>query len=136
MTMLIYFIIKVVFWFCALDLSRPLSLPFLNQKDASGIYIHIPFCRRHCFYCDFPIEIVGENKIVQQKSALNYLGLIKKEISKTLEFIKTTNNLNCNMKIDSIYFGGGTPSLMPDECKKFVISFLRLLKVYIFHRFK
>jgi len=60
-----------------------------------GIYIHIPFCKRRCYYCDF---ISYENK---QKQIEQYIEALKKEI----EFYDLKQ-----YSIDTIYIGGGTPS--------------------------
>ena len=64
----------------------------------SGIYIHIPFCKKKCHYCDF------------------YITLNKNNVSKLIEAIKfelilRKNFLNKN-SIETIYFGGGTPSMI------------------------
>ncbi len=82
----------------------------------TAIYIHIPFCDHKCIYCDFYSIISSEN-------VTNYLTAIKKEIANYAEdFAK-------ERKIISIFFGGGTPSLMDagyigeivDEIKKHFI---------------
>ncbi len=71
-----------------------------NNKDShkAGIYIHIPFCRKKCGYCDF-YSITNLN-IVDKFS-----NSIKKEI-------KIYNQLYNTFLFDTIYFGGGTPSLL------------------------
>jgi len=63
-----------------------------------GIYIHIPFCKRKCDYCDF--YSVEERELIKP-----YVSALKKEIEKTSNSIKYC-------KIDTIYFGGGTPSIL------------------------
>jgi oxygen-independent coproporphyrinogen III oxidase len=65
---------------------------------AAGIYIHIPFCRQACYYCDFHFStsLSGMNELVDA---------IKKEIRLRKEYLP-------DKKIDTIYFGGGTPSLL------------------------
>ncbi|MEG2295551.1 MAG: radical SAM family heme chaperone HemW [Oscillospiraceae bacterium] len=63
-----------------------------------GIYIHIPFCKTKCPYCDF--YTVPYDPIV----ASAY-------VNKIIDFFKTTNCL-APYEIDTIYFGGGTPSLL------------------------
>ena len=75
---------------------------------ASGIpdaaYIHIPFCRRRCFYCDFPIYVVG-NTIRGEKSRMisQYVEVLCQEIA----------TIHTNGKpLETIFFGGGTPSLL------------------------
>ncbi len=68
------------------------------MKD-SALYIHIPFCDHKCIYCDFYSIITTDN-------ILPFLASLKKEI----EFYSRLNSQN--KRFSSIYFGGGTPSLM------------------------
>ncbi|MGA7722264.1 MAG: radical SAM family heme chaperone HemW [Ignavibacteriaceae bacterium] len=68
------------------------------MKD-SAIYIHIPFCDHKCIYCDFYSIITSEN-------IERFLSSIKKEIK---SYSKTYSK---DKIYKSIYFGGGTPSLM------------------------
>ena len=63
-----------------------------------GIYLHIPYCSQKCTYCDFYFKI-------SQNDKLDLLVCMKKEI-------KFSNNYFNNETIDSIYFGGGTPSVL------------------------
>lgn len=67
--------------------------------NKAGIYIHIPFCKSKCFYCDFNSFANKEEYIVPYFSALN------NEISVWSE------KLN-DRTFDTIYFGGGTPSFV------------------------
>ena len=70
----------------------------------SGIYIHIPFCKQACHYCDFHFSTSLKHKTHLVKSINKELFLRKSELKS--EFIET------------IYFGGGTPSLLsPDEIR-------------------
>lgn len=62
-----------------------------------GIYIHIPFCKQKCFYCDFVSFADKEN--MQKK----YIQALKNEI-------KNWKIYNSHQKIETIYIGGGTPS--------------------------
>ena len=71
------------------------------MKEAA-IYIHIPFCDHKCIYCDFYSIITSDN-------IENYLLAIKKEIGFYSE------KYSDGRKIISVYFGGGTPSLMTPE---------------------
>ncbi len=64
----------------------------------AGIYVHIPYCRKACTYCDFHFSTVLNNKA-------DLLRAIVKEIEFRSDYLK-------GLKIDSIYFGGGTPSVM------------------------
>lgn len=75
-----------------------------------GLYIHIPFCKHICNYCDFP-------KMVSKKENYRiYLDAIKKEIESKSSDLKD---------ITSIYIGGGTPNVLDDEL-------LEELLLYIF----
>lgn len=64
----------------------------------AGIYIHIPFCRSRCSYCDFATGMY------ESSLAERYVQALAKEIR---GFEVTDNE-----EIDTIYFGGGTPSLL------------------------
>jgi len=66
-----------------------------------GLYIHIPFCKQKCRYCDFPSYAGAENQIAA------YLHALKQEISaKQAAFHAPL--------FASIFFGGGTPSILPE----------------------
>lgn len=64
----------------------------------AGIYIHIPFCRQKCYYCDFYKTV---NTSIQQK----FLTTLKTEA-------KVRKNYLQNEMVETIYFGGGTPSVL------------------------
>jgi len=71
----------------------------------AGIYIHIPFCKQACSYCDFHFSTNTSRK----KELLDALQL---------EMQQRANYLN-GEKVETIYFGGGTPSLLsPSELKE------------------
>ncbi len=67
----------------------------------SGIYIHIPFCKKACYYCDFHFST---NLNLKKDLAL----AIANEIALQKDYLKSS-------KIETIYFGGGTPSLLNEE---------------------
>ena len=70
----------------------------------AGIYIHIPFCKRKCHYCNF-------FSIVSVKYQAPLLDALKGEIFMQRKYLS-------GKKIDTIYFGGGTPSMLdPAEIK-------------------
>ena len=75
----------------------------------SALYIHIPFCDHKCIYCDFYSIITSDN-------ISSFLQSLKKEIKYYSE------NYSSNRIITSIFFGGGTPSLMQPEYLKEIIS--------------
>jgi len=65
---------------------------------SDGIYLHIPFCRSRCSYCDFATDVFKSDEAVER-----YVSALTKEIE---SFSKTSES------IETIYFGGGTPSLL------------------------
>lgn len=69
-----------------------------NTLSLSGIYIHIPFCKQACHYCNFHFS-------TQLKSMDKMVNAICSEIDLRYSYL-------IDNQIDSIYFGGGTPSLL------------------------
>lgn len=69
------------------------------QLKEAALYIHIPFCEHKCIYCDFYSVITKDN-------VENYLEALKKEIDHYAELYSQGRIFT------SIFFGGGTPSLM------------------------
>jgi oxygen-independent coproporphyrinogen-3 oxidase len=78
-----------------------------------GIYVHIPYCLQRCTYCDF--ATYEQSKIMPPDQ---YLQLLFEEIRQSQHLYPKTNALS------SIYFGGGTPSLLPAEMIVSIISAL------------
>jgi oxygen-independent coproporphyrinogen-3 oxidase len=76
-----------------------------------AIYIHIPFCDHKCIYCDFYSIITSDN-------ISSFLQSLKKEIKYYAE------SYSSDRVITSIFFGGGTPSLMQPEYLQEIISSL------------
>ena len=86
-----------------------------------GIYVHIPFCKRKCYYCDF-ISYDNKNEKIEE-----YIKYLKYEIYQTGEGSKldVKNNLIEPLKISSIYIGGGTPSYIDS---KYIVEIIELIK--------
>ena len=78
-------------------------------KNKIGIYVHIPFCKKKCDYCDF-ISYCGKDDLIEK-----YVDSIKKEI----EHVKIKS------EITTIYIGGGTPSYIDS---KFIVQILKKIK--------
>lgn len=73
----------------------------------AGIYIHIPFCKQACRYCNFYFSTSPANRD-------KFLDALLREIDLSRDYLQ-------GEKVETIYLGGGTPSLMPaDEIKKIV----------------
>ena len=76
----------------------------------SGIYIHIPFCKQKCSYCDFHFSTT------YSRYRSDMIALICEEINHRQDYLQ-------DKALKSIYFGGGTPSLLrDDELKKIMTS--------------
>ncbi len=69
--------------------------------QASGLYAHLPFCRRRCYYCDFPVVVAGD--AVKEDRVAHYVSLLERELSKQPPSSK---------ELETVYLGGGTPSLV------------------------
>jgi len=78
----------------------------------AGLYIHIPFCTQKCFYCDF--------------FSGNQLYLVDEYVDAIVSEIKLRVNYLENKEIDTIYFGGGTPSLLNKEHFEKIFDTIRL----------
>lgn len=74
----------------------------------AGIYIHIPFCRQACHYCDFHFS-------TSMKKSGQMVGALAREIAMRREIF-------ANETVETIYFGGGTPSVLSDEEIDFLLD--------------
>lgn len=84
------------------------------MNETLGIYIHIPYCLQRCTYCDFATYVYKE--ILPPEK---YIELVKSEIKLRSGLFNPTNK---QISLSTIYFGGGTPSLIPAELIVNVIS--------------
>lgn len=75
----------------------------------AGIYIHIPFCKSRCSYCDFATDVYRTGDAVER-----YVAALCAEIQHSTFNIQHFENQkpNTENRIETIYFGGGTPSLL------------------------
>ncbi len=76
-----------------------------------ALYIHIPFCKQKCLYCDFPSYSHKEELMEEYVEALS-----KEILEKTKEY-----------KIESLFIGGGTPSYLSNENLKFLLDTINKL---------
>lgn len=81
----------------------------------AGIYVHVPFCHSKCFYCDF-------------YSVANVRNLRAFVDAVALEWTNRKAELGSET-VTTIYFGGGTPSLLPVDCLKAIAELFPLDKV-------
>ena len=80
------------------------------NKEELGIYIHIPFCKKKCYYCDF-ISYCDKNELIDK-----YIECLKKEIINFAQKYKDVYD------ITTIYIGGGTPSSINEKYIKNIID--------------
>jgi putative oxygen-independent coproporphyrinogen III oxidase len=71
---------------------------------STSAYIHIPFCRRRCYYCDFAVSVVGDRKDGSNFSPIqHYVEVLCQEIR---------HQPISDQPLKTVFFGGGTPSLL------------------------
>ena len=84
-----------------------------KDKIPLGIYIHVPFCRSKCIYCDFYSMPTQDDRLMD-----GYLDAI-------CAHIKEAGALAPNYIVDTVYFGGGTPSYFGAEGMASILSTVR-----------
>jgi len=87
-----------------------------------GIYIHIPFCKSKCFYCDFTSfsnkdEYIQKyiEVLIKEIKEFDYRNIKEKAIKNHIEINFNKNEKNGNYKVTTIYIGGGTPSFIDSK---------------------
>jgi oxygen-independent coproporphyrinogen-3 oxidase len=79
----------------------------------AGIYLHIPFCRQQCYYCDFyRVVSHGDNSL--------FIDALKKELILRKDYLAGSD-------VSTVYFGGGTPSVLTAEETASVLDHIRNL---------
>jgi oxygen-independent coproporphyrinogen-3 oxidase len=76
------------------------------MSEAAGIYLHIPFCATRCHYCNFATGGY------ESELARRYVAALQREIGRTAAAISQVPALR---RVDTIYFGGGTPTTLSIE---------------------
>lgn len=76
----------------------------------AGIYIHVPFCKSKCAYCNF-FSLASEKKVI------DFVDALKREIMTRKDYLH-------DEKVETIYFGGGTPSLLPINYVEEILALL------------
>lgn len=91
---------------------------FAKFMTHAGIYLHVPFCRSRCSYCDFATGLYESN------AASRYVEALVAEIAKWRE-------VGGELVVDTVYFGGGTPSLLtPDQLEKILNAIRSRFKLH------
>ena len=89
------------------------------NKFPRSAYVHIPFCHRRCFYCDFAVIPLG-NKLETlegfgSKTVKEYLYFLYKEIL----------SIKYKSPLSTLYIGGGTPSILDPKQIKDIINLFK-----------
>jgi putative oxygen-independent coproporphyrinogen III oxidase len=108
--------------------STAVSLSPSDSSDSSDLplsptaaYIHIPFCRRRCYYCDFPISVVGDRPPLASQNPEQGFGTIADYIEVLCREIRVAGAQARSeqaepgaeaLPLQTIFLGGGTPSLL------------------------
>ena len=90
-----------------------MSLFSKKNKTPLGIYIHVPFCRSKCEYCDFYSVTTKDTRLMDQ-----YLHAV-------CAHIKEAGQLAPNYLVDTVYFGGGTPSFFGADGMAAILTAIR-----------
>ena len=91
-------------------------MPILTKRQNKiplGLYVHVPFCRSKCAYCDFYSMACKDDKLMD-----GYLDAV-------CAHVKEAGALAPNYKVDTIYFGGGTPSFFGAEGIATILATIR-----------
>ncbi len=73
--------------------------------DRKSIYIHIPYCKQVCYYCDFHFRVAMKDKTAM-------FAAMKKEIALRKDYLRESDSGNEKIPVETLYFGGGTPSVL------------------------
>lgn len=83
------------------------------MKQSLGLYIHVPFCLKKCFYCDF-CSFPGRGEDTMKAYTMELCRRMKAWSAQCGDFL-----------VDTVYFGGGTPTLLPLSCFEMLTSCIR-----------
>ncbi|MDP4132910.1 MAG: coproporphyrinogen dehydrogenase HemZ [Bacillota bacterium] len=91
------------------------SLPIINsiRRNSVGLYVGIPFCPSRCSYCSF----ISESYALHKNLISEYVKAVNKELIYTAKLAR-----ELWLKIDSIYIGGGTPTVFEKELLESIIN--------------
>ncbi|KAG6479839.1 heme chaperone HemW-like [Zingiber officinale] len=77
----------------------------------TSAYVHLPFCRKRCYYCDFPVVALGSSAHPDADPRVSsYVRLLLRDIAATKPPVSDSDE---HPPLQTVFFGGGTPSLVP-----------------------
>ena len=89
-----------------------------SLAEPRSAYLHLPFCKRKCSYCDFAVLVLGSvPQEANQARFSSYTQLLLQEIEHTAG--------RHPAGLETVFFGGGTPSLIPPQLLAQLLSGLR-----------
>ncbi len=88
----------------------------LSKDNSFSLYISVPFCPTRCSYCSFVSHAVEK----AEKLIPVYVDYLCKEIEETAKIAK-----ECNLRLETIYMGGGTPTTLSDKQLERVLTLVR-----------
>ena len=74
-----------------------------NDKKRLGIYVHVPFCKSKCAYCDFNSSVCSNTE------------LMKRYVSAVISHMSSYKKGCADYSPDTVFIGGGTPTALPRE---------------------
>ncbi len=92
-----------------------------RRPDRGGLYVHFPFCIQKCDYCDFYSLALERGRTVSPDFLIAFRKALAVELAGRLEAFRARGPLN------TVYFGGGTSSLLPAD---WIADFLDLVRSY------
>ena len=110
-----------------------------EKEEISSAYVHLPFCKKKCLYCDFPVVAVGQGRKTADYDAqyrdykddmmTSYVDSLCKEMELTpvRDAMHTREEAEdvVPVALKTLYFGGGTPSLLPLQELERILNALR-----------
>ncbi len=84
-----------------------------KEKTPLGIYVHVPFCRSKCQYCDFYSVTEKNDRVLE-----DYMDAV-------CDHIRETGDLCPDYRVDTVYFGGGTPSFFGADGMAVILTAIR-----------
>ena len=105
---------------------KDFSPAFPKEEGCGGIYVHVPFCRTRCNYCTFVTSPYNPAAVER------YIAAVKKEIT-LWSSGSVSAELPSNFEVDTLYFGGGTPSLLDPPHVQELLEACQKAFVFIAH---
>lgn len=95
-----------------------------SSQQVTSAYVHLPFCLSRCFYCDFPISVTGkfDGRPPADQPASSVRLRMENYVEQLCREINATPILGG--ELETIFFGGGTPSLLPIDLLEKVLGTL------------